>query len=309
MEEFCIDKTKAADAAAAALCAYAVSDSFWRCTEKSLAFSSLPLSLGFSLLIALTAAVFELMRQGCRARGIALTVSLSVGAVFCMLCGGTQEICLVFSVSLFVIFVLTGTGKVTDAAAEEEERYMDMEERYERSRELWHDMRSHVAVIGAYAARGDCEGMRAYTEKFCGELEKTILPYRTGNRAVDAVLGDKLYTARKHNISIELSIEPLDRLTMSGTDLCTVISNLIANAVEACLALEESERYIRIAARWNGDSCYFTVENPFSERTPGKTGKEHGIGLRNAERAVHKHGGMFAASGRKGIFRAAAELR
>lgn len=309
MNEFCIDKTKTVVAAAAAMCAYAVSDSFWRCTEKSLAFSSLPLSLGFSLLIALTAAVFELMRRGCRARGIALTVSLSVGAVFCMLCGGTPEVCLVFSAVLFVIFVMTGKVKVRDTASEEEERYMDIEERYERSRELWHDMRSHAAVIGAYAARGDCEGMRAYTEKFCGELEKTILPYRTGNRAVDAVLGDKLYTARKHNISLELSIEPLERLTMSGTDLCTIISNLIVNAVEACLALEENDRYIKIAARWNGSSCYFTVENPFSEQTPGKTGKDHGIGLRNAERAVHKYGGMFAASGRNGIFRASAELR
>ncbi|MGM9937215.1 MAG: sensor histidine kinase [Candidatus Ornithomonoglobus sp.] len=204
-------------------------------------------------------------------------------------------------------------AKETEAPDSAAVYYKNIEERYMRSRELWHDMRGHIAVLNSYINRGDYEGMKEYTAEFCGELEKTIIPFRTGSMAADIVLGDKLYIAKKHRIDVRLSLAPLDGLAIKSSDLCVVLSNLMDNAIEACLRLEEDERYINIRAVWNGGSCFLSIENPCrgadTSRSSKQNSERHGIGLRSVERIIHSCGGMFVTSPGERTFRAVAELR
>lgn len=191
--------------------------------------------------------------------------------------------------------------------------YQNIEERYMRSRELWHDMRNHLAVLNGYISSGDYEGMRKYTAEFCDELERIIIPFRTGNMVADTILGDKIYLAHKHMIQTDIDIAPLKSLSMSGADLCTVLGNLLDNAIEACLCVDEKDRYIKIKFRWNDDTCFLSVENSCIQSETDhstKLNKEfHGIGLRSVERVVHKYGGSFIIIPHNNIFKAVAELR
>lgn len=294
-------------------------NALWEGIALYIGYSGLAIRICFDFALLLTIAFYYMVFGRKRGTDNLFLAALAVCSAAGFAINFVPWATLIYAAVIAMLFII---GMIRDRTVKPEEKaeepdnaacYKNIEERYLRSRELWHDMRSHIAVLNSYISRGDYEGMKEYTAEFCDELEKTIIPFRTGNMAADIVLGDKVYLAKKHRIEVRLSLAPLDRLTVKNSDLCVVLSNLLDNAIEACLKLNEDERYINIKAVWNGESCFFSIENPCRSSDTSKSSKanseRHGIGLRSVERIVHSCGGMFVTATKNNTFKAVAELR
>jgi len=78
----------------------------------------------------------------------------------------------------------------------------------------------------------------------------------------DAILNSKLNVAEKMNIKLNVKANVPDKLPMSDVELCSMLGNILDNAVEACGTLPEEERFMRVYIGKLKDSCIFLCRTP-----------------------------------------------
>lgn len=148
-------------------------------------------------------------------------------------------------------------------------------------------------------------------DSFINDILKTIEQNESYtycvNPTVNATLNYKAHIAQKNNIKLITDIViPEEIENVSETDLCSLFSNLLDNAIEAVSLLPEEERYINVKARCNKIMFIVETQNPVKENIEVEKGKlpkttkpnkaEHGLGLSIIEKIAKQSGGMMEFS-------------
>ena len=150
------------------------------------------------------------------------------------------------------------------AAAESEmlaKYYAEVEEMFSKMRGWRHDYRHHIQTMKAHAKAGEYAEIDAYLDMLDADLTEVETVIRTGNRMADAILNSKLSIAAKHNIRIKAEARIPVALSVPEIDLCIILGNLLDNATEACAALPEEDRLIRLYMEMKGTYLYISVTN------------------------------------------------
>ena len=199
----------------------------------------------------------------------------------------------------------------------EKQSFKKMEESYNRTREIRHDMKNHILCIKGIAENGNKSELLDYLEKMTDALEEATYVSVSKNSAVDAIINEKMLTAQKNGIPTHFDVMPLDSEGVPSMDICTILSNALDNAIEACVKLQNpKDRYIYV--KINSDSGIFiSVSNPSLEApkklagiiTTTKADKDnHGLGLKSIKRTVDKHGGEMLVKYENGVFTLIAQI-
>ena len=93
-------------------------------------------------------------------------------------------------------------------------------------------------------------------------------------------------------------------------DLCTIISNLLDNALEAVELLEKDKRWITMIFRYDDLMVYCNVVNPYAgglniyknKILSKKNTKNHGYGLINVKHSVDIYNGSIDITTENGVF-------
>lgn len=155
------------------------------------------------------------------------------------------------------------------AAAESEmlaKYYAEVEEMFSKMRGWRHDYRHHIQTMKAHARAGEYAEIDAYLDMLDADLTEVETVIRTGNRMADAILNSKLSIAAKHNIRIKAEARIPVALSIPEIDLCIILGNLLDNATEACAALPEEDRLIRLYMEMKGTYLYISVTNTARRR-------------------------------------------
>lgn len=196
-----------------------------------------------------------------------------------------------------------------------------IENHYQRTRELWHDLRNHISLLHLFLQEEKYEQMGDYLRVFGEEVDRTALPAKSGNLIVDAVLADKTARAKGENIEVKMELCDLTGLLLKPDEICSLLGNLLDNAIEACLKVN-GDRKITVTCRTREDEFYISVRNTTKKEMneikkadpliSHKEGREnvvgHGLGLRSVMRVVNRYGGEFVTDVTEGIFTAAVRL-
>ena len=174
---------------------------------------------------------------------------------------------------------------------------------YERMREWKHDFMNHMQVVSGMLEKTDPSGNGEainYIKNLGGKIENSYLDIASGNLAVDAIVSAKATLAAANEIELSRNILLTDSLPIDNTDLCSILSNLLDNAIEACCKLKE-QRYInlemlvfknqfsiKITNAANGE---YSLESGKLKTT--KNGNLHGIGMGHVRAIVDSYGGIF----------------
>ena len=103
---------------------------------------------------------------------------------------------------------------------------------------------------------------------------------------------------------------PMD-IKVGDIDLCIVIGNLMDNAMENTLKLDNrDERFIRVYIREMKGQLYISISNSFGgeikksglQFLTTKLGKEHGFGLKRVDSIVDKYDGFLNRQKEEGVF-------
>ena len=182
----------------------------------------------------------------------------------------------------------------------------------EELRRFRHDYRNHMIVVNAYLESGKTAEAREYLNTINSGINGVINKIKTGNFVSDAILNSKAVTAAKIDAKIEFSGR-VPSEGISSEDLCTVLSNLIDNAIEACEKVSGTKKIEIESGEANG-FMILSVSNPTVNganpkfRTTKKDKLNHGIGLKNVERAIKKYNGTLDLSKNGELFTANVRL-
>ena len=195
------------------------------------------------------------------------------------------------------------------AAFEEEilqKYYTEVENMYARMRGWRHDYRHHIQTMKVHAANGEYAAIDRYLDMLDQDLTNVETVVKTGNRMADAILNSKLSLAEQKEIRIKAEARIPVSLTVSELDLCTIIGNLLDNAMEACMELPPQERLIRVYMEMKGNYLYFALTNTAKGEKKhsfrSTKGKGHGLGLSRVDAAVKKYGGYVTRASEDGAF-------
>ena len=178
--------------------------------------------------------------------------------------------------------------------AVESRRYMELRSYLEQTRHLRHDFRQHLHVISGLTEAGRLDELKSYLSQYESELSDAR-PTLCVNAAVDALAGHYDYEARRQGIQIEWKLELPKLLPLPEADLCTILGNLLENALEASLRTAPGRRQIELTAYVHADRILLIeVENAFDGEINEKNGvfrsskrKENGIGIQSVSPSIN----------------------
>ncbi len=189
-----------------------------------------------------------------------------------------------------------------------EKQVREIQNMYRQVRGWRHDYRNHIQNMKIQLSEGNYERLAEYLSELADDLDTVDTVIKTGNVMADAILNSKLTVAQKMNVRLNVKANVPEQLPMSDVELCSVLGNMLDNAVEACGSLPEEERFMRVYIGRLKGQMYLSVQN-----SAGKVRKEkgaylstkegeHGYGLFRIDRIAKKYGGYVNRQNEEGVF-------
>lgn len=186
-----------------------------------------------------------------------------------------------------------------------------MNSSHESVRSVRHDIKNHLVAIETYIKCGEKPEAIDYIHKIIDASygDKSIIS--TGNIEIDSILNYKMEEAKTKLIDFEQNIKIPTQLNIESLDIVGILGNLIDNAINANMKLEEG-RKISISLKYSKNLFFITVWNTFNGKvlyldnkiaTTHKDKERHGIGLNNVNTIVQKYDGTMNISHEDKIFK------
>lgn len=219
--------------------------------------------------------------------------------------------CIVLVIITIWYGIVTNREKQIKKQIKQNEEYMKLQKEYylnlleqdDKMRRFRHDMNSHIIAIKSLNQKGECKELENYLNCIIESSAIYSIEKYTGNNTIDAVMRQLIAEAKKHQIDIVVEGDLPEEIRVSEYDLCTIISNLIKNAIEACGRIEGfSKRKINIIIKNYNDQIFISVKNTFAGQVTMKNNhlvtsknryENHGIGSENVKNTVEKYGGLL----------------
>ena len=238
-----------------------------------------------------------------------------------------------FPVIVMIVFIVAKLIKVSVSAHEYEhisellsvqiekqiDYYCKVTEIYNELRCFRHDLDNHLICLRKLVSESSMEQALSYMDGMNDMCRPLREYYDTGNIIADAILNDKSSRARSSGTEIVFN-GFVPTIGILNTDLCTIFSNVLDNAVEACEKDDKAlKKKITIDSEFSQGYYFLTISNPVFEKVriekngKIKTSKEdkmlHGLGIANVIKAVKKYDGTSSFNVNDNTFIFHAELK
>lgn len=176
--------------------------------------------------------------------------------------------------------------------------YAEVQNIYKDMRGWRHDYHNQLQTMMACIELEQYDLLKQHLNNLDSDLRKVDTILKTGNVMADAILNSKLSMAKSKDIKIDATATVPKELTVSDVDLCVVLGNLLDNATESCMKIEDKEeRFIRLYIGTLKGQLYISVTNSANgvKKSAGEyiTSKAgfHGYGLKRIDGIVEKYNG------------------
>ena len=183
----------------------------------------------------------------------------------------------------------------------------EIQNMYRQMQEWRHDYRNHIQNMKNRLDSDNGE-LERYLDDLADDLTQADTSIKTGNVMADAVLNSKLSVAEQKGIRLNVKAHIPNGVAMTDVELCSILGNLLDNAMEACEKLPVDARFIRVYIDKFKGQFYLSVQNssPAVQRDKGlfhttKAGT-HGFGLFRIDRIAKKYGGYVNRQYEEGVF-------
>ena len=221
--------------------------------------------------------------------------------------------CTLVVVTLMQIVVLSQNAHIKKSndmykehMALQKQHYEHMLLQYEELRKFRHDVKNHMLALNSMCTSEDNSQIKKYLSQLTNEVSSKKPVEYTGNRELDAVIAPFVLEAESKNIKVQFKGRVSDNVAIDMFDMCTIISNLLNNAIEACEKIQEDKRIIGFEIAGYNSQIFISVSNSYdmesiiNQKQKFITTKEdklnHGIGLENVRITVKKYDGDMRIS-------------
>ena len=181
----------------------------------------------------------------------------------------------------------------------EEKHYQLIQNKNEEYAEMIHDIKHHLRYLSQLSADEDLDGIREYLGGLQTSFASRSRGIYTENEVLNVILNEKASEASRRGIAFQTEITA-DIGFLGTLDQCTLMGNLLDNAIEGTAGCESPYIRLRIAA-FNSGYTVVTVENSCNAPPTVKSGRlisrkgkdRRGLGLVSVSRIAEKTGGSM----------------
>lgn len=179
--------------------------------------------------------------------------------------------------------------------------YIMLDEKDTEVRKFRHDFRKHMMCVISMLEEGSFSDAENYIRKLTNKFNETVPSYKTGNYIADSILSDKAQECKDKGIIFKFT-GVIPEKNLNPLELCTILSNSLDNAIEACTKISGMPTKIRMASDFKNNYWYVKIANTSSSDikirnnnvlTTKSDPLNHGFGLQNIKDVVNKHKGEF----------------
>ena len=171
-----------------------------------------------------------------------------------------------------------------------------------------HDMRHHLNMLEGLLDGGNVEGAREYIRQVQAGVE-AITPKRfCENELVNLMCSSFAGKAEQSGIRLDISAKLPEELAISDTELCSVLSNGLENALNAAKKMDGQERWASLYCGVKLNKLLVEIKNPcpekivFRDGLPVSSKPGHGYGCRSIKTITERRGGICGFRVRDGVF-------
>ena len=190
--------------------------------------------------------------------------------------------------------------------------YADLEKRNQDLKGFRHDMKNHLEILSRLIEeRKTTLAVKYISDMKDGMQNRGKQIIETGNPIIDAILSEKIHTAREQGITVKDEIFISQGIGIDSLDGCILFGNIMDNAIEACVKIpSEEERKIRIKMTSKADMLICRFTNTIHKeilidknlKTTKDNAEMHGIGVKNIKKSAEKYGGTVSFEKKEGEF-------
>ena len=171
-----------------------------------------------------------------------------------------------------------------------------------------HDMRHHFMILAEYIKNNETEKALDYINSAQKGIDMLTPKRYCKNNSTNLILSYYGSLAQKSGIRFDANVNIPEVLTLSDTELCTLLSNGIENAINAASRCEKGNRWVEIDFSTHKASMLISIKNSYIGEVEIKDGLPvsdrpfHGLGVKSISSIATRHNGMFSFDAADGVF-------
>ena len=218
--------------------------------------------------------------------------------------------CIIFVIIItnYIIFLMIEKYTTVEEKQHEEEMiqteilyrneyYQDMERYQEQIQDIRHDMKNRLTGLLAAAEQGSAELIKDRLQEVLGDIRLAEEIIYSANPVVNAILKVKSVKAKEKEIPMQVTTLLPQRVSVDIGDMGVLYGNLLDNAIEAAMAVEQEKRYVHVESKYQEGRLLLSIKNskPSGTSSYQQTNKKdkikHGRGIRSVRKVAEKYGG------------------
>ena len=222
-------------------------------------------------------------------------------------------ICLVSSIAALMTEILqkeiadrTAAKILTVKSKLAMESYENLKQQYEEIQIIRHDTAKHYAALRTMLDKTP-ERIQAYLDNLIGQLDEVRPVVESGNEVLDILINGKLSAARDKRIHIDIThLAAPKELPLSDVELCSLIINILDNALNAVSTPDISNPFIKLNLQCKNNYFVFSCENsvaPNQNEHKNISVGENGYGLKIINQIMKKYGDMVSVGSTDNSFK------
>lgn len=192
--------------------------------------------------------------------------------------------------------------------------YNALKENYTVQRKATHEFERHVQVVRDLLDRGEYDAAQDYVRQLQCNRTLRIFSINSNNPVVDVVLNQKFQVAQESGVRMSVKVSDLSSVTIKKDLLVVLLSNLLDNAIEACIKYEGTKEIV--CSILKEDSLYISIRNTsFPVKlvngefpTTKLNATEHGYGLQAVKYILDGLNAEYTFAYSNGWFQFVAEI-
>lgn len=194
------------------------------------------------------------------------------------------------------------------------ENYGALRKNYSIQRKSTHEFERHIQVLRDLLDQKEYEAAQEYVQQLQANRTLKVFSIASNNPVIDVVLNQKHQVALENGINMQVKVNDLSSISIKTNELVVLLSNLLDNAIEACLKLEQNREII--CSILKEDSIYISIRNTSDPvrilhgeiPTTKQDTTEHGYGLPAVKYILKQLKAEYTFAYNNGWFQFAAEI-
>lgn len=171
-----------------------------------------------------------------------------------------------------------------------------------------HDMRHHLTAIDGFLAANQVELAKNYIRKVQTDVDSITPAHFCENELVNLLCSSFVHKADATGIQLTVDASLPNNLSIPDTELCSLLSNGLENALHAVNKLEKTNRWITLYCGIRLNKLLIEIKNPYTcpitieDGLPVSNQEGHGYGCRSIRSITDRNRGLCNFEPQDGIF-------